>query len=87
MNKKEFIDLIVKNHNSGKWLSCTQKVELGYNAQAVYVGVKAYGKWVQIMEINGVKGSTSEKKTIKAFRVEVEELLNGLLRCNAYEGA
>lgn len=68
----EFIDFIVKNHSSERWISGT------YVVMGMCIGVKAYGKWLQVMtchgtntKFTGVMGIT----TVKDFRKEVENAL------------
>lgn len=67
----EFIDLIVKNHSTGRWINGT------YVVMGTCIGVKAYGKWLQAMtafgptKFTGVMGIS----TVKDFRKEVENAL------------
>ena len=35
------------------------------------VGVKAFGRWVQRMECNGIRTDVPEQKTIRAFKQHV----------------
>lgn len=75
MTKEDFIKMVVANHKSGKWLSCTVEVE------GVKVGIKAFGKWVQRMEGNYKPyWSGSECKTVSNFRAAVETGITYILR-------
>lgn len=75
MTKQEFIDMVVANAKTKKWLN-------GYFAvdgMPAPVGIKAFGNWVQVAECNGVKTSTGAGiKTRKAFRAAVERCLKEL---------
>lgn len=73
MKKDEFIEMIVKNHKSKQWLNGTFQVE------EKTVGVKAFGKWVQVLTYPGFRdGSTSDIRSVKAFREEVERLCENI---------
>ena len=74
MTKQEFIDTIVNNHRTGHWLNAT------FDVEGRKIGVKAYGKWIQRLEHNGRSDGTVEARTVKAFRSDVEELYEGIIR-------
>mgnify|MGYP000887023493 CR=1 FL=1 len=71
MTKIEFIQMIAKNHNSGKWINGT------FDVEGMHIGVKAYGKWIQRMEGNCKPYfSGAECKTVSAFKSQIESGLN-----------
>lgn len=70
---EQIINDVCANHKSGKWLSCTYQTEYGS------IGVKAYGKWVQVVECCGFRDGIPEQKTIKSLRFELSSLLNSMV--------
>lgn len=71
MTKIEFIQMIAKNHNSGKWINGT------FDVDGINIGIKAYGKWIQRMEGNYKPYfSGAECKTVSAFKSQIESGLN-----------
>lgn len=71
MTKEEFIDMVVTNHSSGQWLNGTFTVE------GKKLGIKAYGKWVQVLHAGTCKdGSASGIKTVKAFKEAVTGMVD-----------
>lgn len=74
MTRQEFIDIIAKNAPKCQWLSYTVVIE------GKGVGVKAFGKWVQRLECNGLKTTVEECKTLKEFKLKVAEALDGVMR-------
>lgn len=74
MTKDEFVEMVVKNHNSKQWLSGWFEVD------GKQVGIKAFGKWVQRLQYTyEVYVSTTEgTKTITAFREEVYQAFRTL---------
>jgi len=63
---EDFITLVVSNHNSKKWLSCTFQVAGSHGVMPV--SVKAYGKWCQRLQCHGLTTTVEECKTVKAFK-------------------
>ena len=85
MKIDKFINLIVSNAKTKKWLSCTEIVQLE-SGELATIGVKAYGRWVQRIECNGMRGNTGmDYKTVKAFREAVTGEVTNLLRANGYK--
>ena len=75
MTKQEFVAMVVANHKTSKWLSCTVEVE------GVQVGIKAFGKWVQRMEGNYKPYWYSYQcKTVSSFKSAVETGINYILQ-------
>jgi hypothetical protein len=75
MTKTDFVNMLVKNHGSGKWINGTYEVE------GRSVGVKAFGKWVQRMQFADHPDyftSSSEVKTVAGFREQVNNTLEQL---------
>jgi hypothetical protein len=54
---------IADNAKSNQWLSC--HFELEHNGQAYKLGVKAFGRWIQRMELCGIVSNVPEQKTNK----------------------
>lgn len=74
MNKIEFIKMVTDNVKSNKWLNCTVSVTL--QNTTFNVGIKAYGKWVQRIELCGIVESVPEQKTNRALGAELTKLLD-----------
>lgn len=71
---------VVKNAKSGKWLSCTYQVRHpaaigGY----VSVGIKAFGLWVQRIQLLEVCDGIPEQKTQKALKAAVIQFIESIL--------
>lgn len=74
MTKNEFVDMVVKNHSTNRWLSGWFEVE------GKKVAVKSFGKWVQRMHLDGgVVYSTAEVRTVGAFKFEVMKIVELIL--------
>jgi len=74
MNKLEFIKMVTDNVKTKKWLNCTVKLQL---ESGIYsCGIKAFGKWVQRIEVCGLVESIPEQKTNKALAAELTKLLD-----------
>ena len=75
------IETIVKavsdNAKSGKWLSCTFTVQ--HEGEAVAIGVKSYGKWVQRIECRGMVDGIPEQKTLRDLKAKTIDLINAML--------
>lgn len=65
MTLDEFIKIVVSNAKTRKWLNCTTTVQ--HEGVAYSIGIKAFGLWVQRIQINGLMSDVSEQKTQKAF--------------------
>lgn len=76
----EMVAEIVANAKTDKWLNGAYAIE--YEGKAYYIGVKAYGKWVQRIQCGDRYASTTEQKTLKAFKAEVTNELEHLLKCS-----
>lgn len=74
MNKLEFIKLVTDNVKTKQWLNCTVSITLGNDT--FNVGIKAFGKWVQRIELCGIVESIPEQKTNKALVDELSKLLD-----------
>lgn len=74
MNKLEFIKMVTDNVKTKQWLNCTVPVTL--HNTTFNVGIKAYGKWVQRIELCGIVESVPEQKTNKALALELTKLLD-----------
>jgi len=65
MTVTEFVKMVTDNSKSGLWLSCTAPVQ--YNDKTFNVGIKAFGLWVQRLEVNGITATVPEQKTKAAL--------------------
>lgn len=61
----------------GVWLSSVYKLNNGET-----IGIKAFGKWVQIIEYKGIKSDIAEQKTWKAFEELFIKEMNKILSIN-----
>lgn len=74
MTRQEFIKMVARNHNTGQWLNGT------YDVDGTQVGVKAYGKWLQRLQVPGKPYySNIERQTVTAFKQDIESGLIWLL--------
>lgn len=80
MKIEDVVEEVVKNANSGKWLSCTFRVEAPDGTEHG-LGIKAFGKWVQRVEVCGLVDGLPERKTLKALRASLTDLLTRMLKC------
>ena len=69
MKMSEFLDMVVKESKNQKWHIAYHEVN------GIQVGIKQYGKWIQILSANSFKDGIPEQKTQKALREKVESLL------------
>ena len=75
MTKQEFVAMVVANHKTSKWLSCTVEVE------GMQVSIQAFGKRVQRMEGDYKPyWSSNECKTVSSFKSAVETGITYILR-------
>lgn len=77
---EQIAQAVADNAKTGKWLSCTfQLAHPQAVGGAVPIGLKAYGKWVQVMQCYTVRDGIPEQKTLKALKAAVIEHINGML--------
>lgn len=74
----QFVEMICANVKTNRWLSCTETVQRS-DGQCFSVGVKSYGRWVQVMECGAYRDGLPEQKTIKALRDRAQKLVTALL--------
>ena len=74
----DIVEAIVANVKTGKWLSCTFPMQ-GDEGIPISVGVKAYGRWVQRIQLAGMCDGIPEQKTIKALRAEATAMLTSMV--------
>jgi hypothetical protein len=72
MNTETFIKLVTDNIKTKQWLNGT------FTVNGADVGIKAYGKWVQRLTVNGVTDGISEQKTNKALASALVTLLKNM---------
>jgi len=77
MTVSDFCKMVLENSNSGKWLSCTAPVQ--YEKKTFNVGIKAFGLWVQRLEVNGITATIPEQKTKAALFAALVTELSDLL--------
>lgn len=77
MTVDEFVKMVVSNAKTKRWVNCTVPVE--YGSRVYGVGIKAFGLWVQRVEVNGVHGDVNEHKTQKGLTAELTATLTGML--------
>lgn len=82
MTKYDIADAIAANVKTGKWLSCHFTLTLPDGEAPI--GVKAFGKWVQIIEFAGMRDGIPEQRTIKGLKAEVVRLIENLCRSAGY---
>jgi len=79
MTVSDFCKMVLENSKSGQWLSCTAPVQ--YEKKTFNVGIKAFGLWVQRLEVNGITATIPEQKTKAAlFAALVTELSDMLFQ-------
>ena len=79
MTLPEFTKMVTDNANTNRWLNCTTPVQ--HEGSTYSIGIKAFGLWVQRMEVNGLRSDVSEQKTKKAFSAALTlELLHLMTR-------
>ena len=77
MTVSEFARMVLENSKSGQWLNCTAPVQ--YNDKTFNVGIKAFGLWVQRLEVNGITATVPEQKTKAALLALLITELSDLL--------
>jgi hypothetical protein len=65
MTVSDFCKMVLANSKTNQWLSCTVPVQ--YNDKTYNVGIKAFGLWVQRLEVNGITATVPEQKTKAAL--------------------
>lgn len=81
LTMEQFAQAVADNAKTGQWLNCTFKLTHPEAVGGTFaVGVKAFGKWVQRIECQGIRDTIPEQKTLKAFKAAVVESVNGLLQ-------
>lgn len=77
----QFAQAVADNAKTGKWLSCTfQLAHPEAVGGLVPIGIKAYGRWVQRIECQGIRDTIPEQKTLKAFKAAIVDSVNALFR-------
>lgn len=71
------IDAIADNAKSGQWLSSHFWVTHG--GVNHFIGIKAFGKWVQRIEVCGLVDSVPEQKTLKALKAETAAAIKRMI--------
>lgn len=61
-----------------RWLSCTYRINT--DKGILPLGIKAFGKWVQIVQCCGISDSIPEQKTWKAAKAELHATVNAIVR-------
>ena len=77
MTVSDFCKMVLENSKTGKWLSCTAPVQ--YEKKTFNVGIKAFGLWVQRLEVNGITATIPEQKTKAALLALLITELSDLL--------
>lgn len=79
LSKENFINNIITNAKAKTWINSSFDVQLG-NAekQTVNIGVKAFGRWIQRLQVNGLYESITEQKTNKALKQSLEQYFEDL---------
>jgi len=65
MTVSDFCKMVLDNTKTNQWLSCTVPVQ--YNDKTFNVGIKAFGLWVQRLEVKGITATVPEQKTKAAL--------------------
>lgn len=61
-----------------KWLNCTYRINTDKGVFSL--GIKAFGKWVQIVECCGIADSIPEQKTWRTAKAELHATVNAIVR-------
>ena len=69
---------VVANVKTKKWLSCTFQVQTDKGVFGV--SLKAFGKWVQIIQCCGIRSDVPECKTLRELREKTETEIRAILR-------
>ena len=77
MTVSEFAKMVLDNTKTDQWLNCTVPVQ--YDDKTFNVGIKAFGLWVQRLEVNGITATVPEQKTKAALLALLITELSDLL--------
>lgn len=77
MTVSEFAKMVLDNTKTDQWLNCTVPVQ--YDDKTFNVGIKAFGLWVQRLEVNGITATMPEQKTKAALLALLITELSDLL--------
>ena len=77
MTVTEFVKMVTDNSKSGQWLNCTAPVQ--FDDKTYNVGIKAFGLWVQRLEVNGITATVPEQKTKAALTARLTTELADML--------
>jgi hypothetical protein len=69
--------MVLDNTKTDQWLNCTVPVQ--YDDKTFNVGIKAFGLWVQRLEVNGITATVPEQKTKAALLALLITELSDLL--------
>lgn len=75
---EQVAEAIANNARTGKWLSCTFTIATDKGPTGL--GVKAFGKWVQRLEICHLVDGVPEQKTLKALKTETIKTIDAMVR-------
>lgn len=73
------VKLATDNIKGGKWLFFEEDVE--YKGQKYLVRMKAFCRWVQILQVSHLKTTVNEVKTNREFRQNLTKNLEYMLEC------
>jgi hypothetical protein len=62
----------------GKWLSCTYRIATDRGTFSL--GIKAFGRWVQVLQCVDMKSSIPGQLTWKAFERALRDEVDGIVR-------
>ncbi len=68
----EFLSIVVKESKSNQWHNAT------YDINGSIVGIKQFGKWVQVISANGIRDGIPEQKTQKELKEKVLNMLSAM---------
>jgi len=73
LTRSEFVDLVIKESKNQKWHIAN------YIVDGEMVRIKQFAKWIQVMEVGGIKDGIADQKTQKSLRERVNEFLDKCL--------
>lgn len=74
----QFVKLVTDNAKTKKWLSCTMPV-IRSDGEVFSIGIKSFGKWVQVIQCGCYMDGIPEQKTIKALKEELTKVVTQFL--------
>jgi hypothetical protein len=77
MTVTEFTKMVTDNSKTGQWLSCTAPVQ--FDNKTFNVGIKAFGLWVQRLEVNGMTATVPEQTSRASLTVLLITELSDML--------